>query len=253
MLDSDDQFFTAYQGYLLRHGHPPPSVFAFCESVETPESEFFKRFASFSVLERRLWADHMTRAIDLARHSNGFNDFSFQQKYLTLCYQVLDVVLENRSFYLLRFPARRSRRNWIDLSDGLRSLFSKVTNGQDTELCAMRRRFADELRRQIDEAHNSDELTMPAPLQQRIPELLFGHVLWLIQYYLDDESEGFEKTDALVEKSTRLAFEALQSNVIGSGLDLLRFLAGDRVSLSGFKPRNSKCGSSDGEGSSCGS
>lgn len=51
--------------------------------------------------------------------------------------------------------------------------------------------------------------------------VLFSHI---IQFWIDDTSDGTGKTLALVEKSTALIQEIMYTDVLGKGIDLFRFL-----------------------------
>ena len=46
----------------------------------------------------------------------------------------------------------------------------------------------------------------------------------MIDQYLKDESDEFERTDAFIEKTVTLAFDLFRAQVLDSAADLLRFL-----------------------------
>jgi hypothetical protein len=46
----------------------------------------------------------------------------------------------------------------------------------------------------------------------------------VLEYFLKDESQGFERTDAFIEKTVEFAFDLLRTQAIDSAADLARFL-----------------------------
>ena len=45
-----------------------------------------------------------------------------------------------------------------------------------------------------------------------------------MQFNLQDDSEGYERTDEFIEKTVKLAFELIRTQAIDSALDLGKFL-----------------------------
>jgi len=56
------------------------------------------------------------------------------------------------------------------------------------------------------------------------PEALYLHLRSVIDFYLKDDSKGFERTDAFVEKSAAAAFDIVRTQALDSAVDLARFL-----------------------------
>ena len=47
---------------------------------------------------------------------------------------------------------------------------------------------------------------------------------FLLLFWRDDDSAGFEKTDAFVEKSVNLAFDLIGKGALDSAIDFAKFL-----------------------------
>jgi hypothetical protein len=50
------------------------------------------------------------------------------------------------------------------------------------------------------------------------------HLGFLLLFWRDDESAGFEKTDAAIEKSVNLAFDLIGKGAVDSAFDFAKFL-----------------------------
>jgi hypothetical protein len=61
-------------------------------------------------------------------------------------------------------------------------------------------------------------------LDKRYPQLFWVHMSFLLLFWRDDDSAGFEKTDAFVEKSVNLAFDLIGKGALDSAIDLAKFL-----------------------------
>jgi hypothetical protein len=88
----------------------------------------------------------------------------------------------------------------------------------------MRGEFLEFARRLIDHGTSSGEIAERRGLTALYPGILYVHLRWVIDQYLKDESEGFERTDAFIEKTVTLAFDLFRSQALDSAADLLRFL-----------------------------
>ena len=193
---------------VLETGHPPASVYSFAKELEISEREFFEHFASFDALEAHLWKRVVTDAIAAVEHSEEWGGFSAQQKLLTFYYALCDRILDQRSFFLSRFP--------------------RLPKGDKPRrsLCGMRQVFTEFAERVLDSGKESGEVACRGTLTQAYPLGLFGHLLSVIEFNLEDTSTRFERTDAYIEKSVRLAFDVIGTQAVDSAFDLFRFLSG---------------------------
>ncbi|NRB73040.1 MAG: hypothetical protein HRU46_01650 [Verrucomicrobiales bacterium] len=198
-----------YQHYVLEHGTPPPSVYAFAKGLEIGEREFFEQFGSFEALESDLWETTVCETLEAVRSGEDWTGFNAHQCLLTFLYAYCDRILDQRSFFLARFP------RW------------KKSSGQPPEgLCGMRSaftEFADEI---LEKGMANGEIACRGAMTRTYPLGLFGHFLSVVEFNLADDSSGFERTDAYIEKSVRLAFDVIGTQAVDSAFDLFRFLSG---------------------------
>jgi len=205
---NQDDIIEKYIHSLLETGHPPASVYAFVKNLEISEREFFAQFASFAVLESHIWKRVITDTISSVEDSEEWAGFSSQQKLLTFYYALCDQILDRRSFFLARFPR---------LSKG---------DKPSQSLCGMRHAFTEFTGKILDSGKENGEVACRGSLTRAYPLGLFGHLLSVIEFNLDDASSGFERTDAYIEKSVRLAFDVIGTRAVDSAFDLFRFLSG---------------------------
>ncbi|MEM6278751.1 MAG: hypothetical protein AAF733_04685 [Verrucomicrobiota bacterium] len=203
-----DHVIGKYIHIVLETGHPPVSVYAFAKELGVSEREFFEEFASTDAVESEIWRRSVSDTIHAVEQGEEWSGFGAQQKLLTFYYALCDRILDQRSFYLARFP--------------------RIPKGDKPHrsLCRMREEFTEFAKRILDAGRESGEVACRGNLTQAYPLGLFGHLLSVIEFYLEDTSRGFERTDAYIEKSVRLAFDVIGTQAVDSAFDLFRFLSG---------------------------
>lgn len=203
---------TAYIDHLLDHGHPPASVHAFAKHLNISERAFFEHFASFETLEGSIWADLVDDVAHAVTTGDEWQHFTAREQMLAFFYAFTENILDHRSFFLERFP--RPSSGSATSRTGLRAT------------AKLRHRFREFAHPVLDAGIASGELKQRGPIGDRYPRILTTLFLSVIHYNLTDESEGFARTDAFIEKSTHLAFDLMGAGVVDSALDLARFLSG---------------------------
>ncbi|MEM8954178.1 MAG: hypothetical protein AAGD22_08515 [Verrucomicrobiota bacterium] len=196
-----------YREHVLETGHPPASVYAFTKSFGASERDFFEQFASFDALESGIWRTAVDETVAKVQESDDWEGFTAQQKLLTFHFAFTDQILNHRSFFLARFPRTTDRPGWP----------SKQLHG-------MRDSFVPFAKSIVDTGMERSEIVCRGPLNRGYPQGLFLHFLTVVDFNLNDDSQGFERTDAFVEKSVRLAFDLIGTQAIDSAADLVRFL-----------------------------
>lgn len=197
-----------YREHVLEHGTEPASVFRFASDLGISEREFFEYFASFSALEASIWSEMVKETSEAVRSGAEWESFSAQQRLLTFYYGFFEKALDYRSFFLSRFPRCRERAV------------------PPSQLRLMKDAFVDFASLLVADGIESGEVACRGRLNSIYPHALFGHFLSAVEFNLQDESEGFERTDAFIEKSVRLAFDLAGTGVAESAFDLVRFLSG---------------------------
>ncbi|NBP71076.1 MAG: hypothetical protein EBU52_20350 [Cytophagia bacterium] len=76
----------------------------------------------------------------------------------------------------------------------------------------------------IGEGISREEVAKRPFIDKRYPNLFWVHMTFFLMFWKDDNSKGFEKTDAFVEKSVNLAFDLIGKGALDSAIDFLKFL-----------------------------
>lgn len=201
---------AAYKESVLMTGHSPVSIYSFCKENGLEEEDFYSSFGSFQGLERRIWRDLMDTTISRLTQDKTFTGFSAREKVLALCYTLMEELLKDRSYVIFKL-------NTIGRLDIVPPF-----------LRDFRERYSEFMASIISEGQESGEIAKRPYLDQRYPQLFWIHLVQFLQYWKDDDSPAFEKTDAYVEKSVRLAFDLIGKGALDSAMDFARFMLQSR-------------------------
>lgn len=194
----------------LESGDRPASVYRVCKAASVSEREFYEVYASLDAIESKTWGQLIEDTKSELAKDPDFDSFNARQRLLSFLFAYFDQCLDARSRMLIAFPRLRpGRRPPKNLSK-----FRKAFKDWADDLC----KFAIE----------NNEIADRKRLSDAYPEALFGMLWYLTDFNLRDESEGFQDTDALVEKSVRAFFDGTQTQFLDSAFDLAKFLLGRR-------------------------
>ena len=199
---------AAYLDYLRRHGHAPKTVFAFAETQGIAEGEFYRSYASFAAIEREAWAEFGRQARAQAAQEPVWQQYGAREKLLAFYYTLLEILKDNRSFVLLTLG--RSQRR-------MPAVVPKVLDRFEAE-------FDEFVKGLLHEGRATGEVASRPFLQDGYGRIFRRQLQFLLLYFVRDESAGFERTDAAVEKAVTLSFDLVGRNTLDSAFDFGRFL-----------------------------
>jgi hypothetical protein len=203
---SEAKIKAAYVTQLLTNGARPASVYKFCLDLGIREDEFYSFFGSFEGIEKSIWNGFIKVTINRLQSDESFGQFSAREKVLSLYFTLLEELRANRSFVLLQLnQVNRLELTPVFLRDFRKSYeeFVELILAQGKE--------------------NGEVATRPL-LDDQYPQLFWLHMGFILTFWCKDDSAGFEKTDAAIEKSVNLAFDLVGKGAVDSALDFGKFL-----------------------------
>lgn len=203
---SADKIISAYREYLLTEGKKPASVFKFCKEIGVKEDSFYSHFASFEVLEKNIWKEYIDKTRKKLEEDTNYLAFTAREKILTFYFTLAETFKSDRSFIVYQIKEWKNPSLIPVFLKGFKASFDEWINGV------------------LNEAKNTGEIAKRPYLDQTYDSLFWMHLVFILQFWLHDESTNFEKTDAAIEKSVNLAFDLMGKGVIENALDFGKFL-----------------------------
>lgn len=201
-----DKIRSAYVEYLLTEGKQPASVYKFCLDLGIKEEAFYSQFGSFDAIEKDIWTGFITKAVDVLRSDSSFASFTSREKILAFCYALFEVLKNNRSFALKLLGTFRKPELTPSYLKGFKVTFEEFVNSS------------------LNDGRSNGEIPQRPYLEKIYPQLFWMHYGFLLLFWREDESAGFEKTDAAIEKSVNFAFDLISKGAIDSAFDFAKFL-----------------------------
>ena len=205
-MDTRARIISAFCDSLREHGRPPETVFAFCKQLEITEREFFQEFASFDAVESSYWEQLVDQVVCAVEAGPEWPEFTAKQRLLSFLYAFCEASLDHRSVMLARIS---------ELGPLEKPAFLK---GFET-------RFKTFAKSVLQHGAALGEVAPRGRLSAIYPDALYTHFRGVLNFSLKDDSKGYERTDAFIEKSVAVAFDLIRTQVVDSALDLARFLA----------------------------
>ncbi|NND04790.1 MAG: TetR/AcrR family transcriptional regulator [Saprospiraceae bacterium] len=207
---SKEVMVNAFIRYVLEHGKQPTSVFKFAEELGISESVFYDHFGSFRGLETSIWTDFMQETIAILDKDTSYAAFNAREKLLSFYFTHVQQLRAHRSFILAQTK---------ELKPGPEVPYF-LKNYRDTFL-----EYAQSL---IKDGIESGEIADRKYLSDQYYKGFWVQLLFVLKFWVDDDSAGFEKTDEAIEKAVNLSFDLIGRGPLESVIDFAKFVAQNR-------------------------
>lgn len=203
---SKERILALYMEEVLTKEHVPTSVFKFCKNHGLSEQEFYSHFGSLDGLQTEIWNSFFEQTIALLQKEENYGDFSHREKMLSFFYTFFELLTLNRSYVL--FALREHPRKLASIRQ-LKGLRTRIKD------------YAAAMIREKNEIQNIKLLKSPVSV---FSEGTWLQTVFLLNFWMDDNSTAFVNTDVAIEKSVRAIFDLFDSSPLESIVDFGKFL-----------------------------
>lgn len=201
-----EEIIAKYMDYVLEQEKEPKTVYKFCKENKMPEADFYKYFASIPSVKKGIWNTFFTNSLALMTKNKEYAAFTNRDKLLTFFYTFFEMLTLNRSYVLFALTQGGNQLKSLEQLKGLRNHFKDFAK----ELIA----DGNEQKASKITKHNPSIFSEGAWLQ----------LLFLLKFWMNDESQGFEKTDMAIEKSVNTVFDLFDNTPLENIVDFGKFL-----------------------------
>ena len=203
---TEEVLIELYMNTVLESEKLPRSVYKFSKENNIDEETFYHFFGSFEALQKVIWNRFFFNAIEVIQKSGEYDLFSTREKLLTFYYTFFEVLTANRSYILMVLsPGAGMLRN-LDQLKGLRKLVKEYSSA---------------LIRKKNQEKSSKYLKNSETI---FSEAVWVQLLFLIKFWLKDNSARFESTDVAIEKSVNTIFDLFDTGPLERLVDFGKFL-----------------------------
>lgn len=197
---------AAYIDYVLTEGRQPKSVYVFAKQNELTEEEFYRFYGSFDALEQNIWADFAKKTIAEIESQDVWLQYSAREKALSFFYAFFELLKTSRSFAVYSLNTHQRTLSSPIVLDLLKNTFEN---------------FADSILKQ---GLESGELSDRKFFAKRYKDALWMQLNFVLNFWVKDNSAGFEKTDEAIEKGINVTFDLFERTPIDNLIDYGKFL-----------------------------
>ena len=208
---SDSEIITFYMEYVVEHQSKPDSVEDFCQIHQFDDDIFYEYFTSFKDLEKTIYNVLFETSLVTLKQTPEYHSFSKKDKLLSLYYTFFENLALNQEFVKLNLKGFENQLKALSVF----SRFKRSFTG-----------FIDELNL---ETISLNVETIETIQKKTIKESAWIQLLFTMKFWLDDNSEDFEKTDIFIEKSINTSMELIDTKSLHNIIDLAKFLYKEKV------------------------
>lgn len=206
-MATQEKIKKGYIDYVLTHNEKPKSVYSFVKKLKITEADFYAYYASFESIEKMIWFDFTVETIDEIKKQEHWIQYSSREKMLSFFYSYVELLKSQRSFVVYSLKLDRKRLGTPEVLLGVKPIFEN---------------FAEEV---INEGLDSGELAERKFFSKRYKDGLWVQYAFILNFWIDDDSAGFEKTDEAIEKGIQVTFDLFQRSPIDNLFEYGKFLA----------------------------
>ena len=206
-----EKIISHYMEYVLENEKMPGTVYKFCKDNNFTEDQFYEFFGSFKGLQMEIWNLFYENAIGLIEKSPEYDAFTNREKLLTFYFTFFELLTANRSYILFALPGNEGMMKSLEQLKGLRRRIKGFATGL------------------IREANDEKQLKVLKQSETVFSEAAWVQFVFLLKFWMDDNSPKFESTDVAIEKSVNTVFDVFDNTPLERVLDLGKFLWKERM------------------------
>jgi len=210
-LIDDDQIVSVYMNSVLEKNEAPKNVYLFCKENNFEEADFYSFFSSLDAVKEAIWVKFFENTINTLHADASYASYENRNKLLSLYFTFFEILTLNRTYvnYILK-----------DNKEGLKNLH---------QLKEVRKQFKDYIVSLIKSSEPEKVGKMSKITRPVFSEGAWFQFLFILKFWLDDTSKGFEKTDIMIEKAVKATFDILDTTPLESLFDLGKFIWKERT------------------------
>ncbi len=205
-MDTPSQIQLAYRAYVEDRCKKPESFEAFSAYLKSQDIELKGSYHSLTRIERDIVLGTFTESLHRLENAEEYLEYSTREKVLACYYTWLEELGEIRTF--LKVLSQHS-------------MISLTTERFLKSVEPVFKAYIEDL---LNEGSDTGEIADRKIIESRYPAVLWYNTRFIIQYWLHDDSQDYERSDAAVEKAVNFVFDLLAPNLLDSGFDFFRFL-----------------------------
>lgn len=202
----DQHIISLYMNDCLENNQNIKNVYVFCKNNHIEESVFYSFFGSLEAVKQSIWTKFFENAQTNIQNDQNFETYSNKNKFLSLYFTLFEILTLNRSYVI----------------------FATQENKLDIKNIAQLKQFRNLLKDFVVDIMETQTNEMATQIN-KIAKPFYAEGTWIqflfiLKFWINDTSKGFEKTDIVIEKSVNTVVDLLETKPLENLIDLGKFL-----------------------------
>ena len=203
---TEDTIVSAYTDYCLTHGKKPNSVYEFAKQNTMEESDFYQFFASFEFLEKQYFVSMFAYTLELLEKNETYHSYQSADKLSAFYFTFFEMATANRSFVIHLLKEDKNPMKNLGKLTKLREVYLE---------------YALTI---LEKPIKIEQETVVKIQDKVLQEASWLQFLSIFNFWMNDESSNFEKTDVFIEKSVKASFDLSYNIPTQSIIDFGKFM-----------------------------
>ena len=182
----------------------PDHVHVFCEKSQITEDKFYEYFENLQEVRLAVWRLFFRSTFQVLMDDPTYSEFSVQEKLLSFYFTQVEVLNQYRTYILAE------NQSWYDPFPASMRDYRKA--------------FKEYVKNLILEAIKTGEIADRRFFTDVYVEGFWIQLLFVIRFWLQDESPSQESTDGAIEKAVHLSFELISCGPLEAFIDFAKFV-----------------------------
>jgi hypothetical protein len=208
-----NQIIEKYMDMYLTQGEAPKNVYVFAKALNITEQEFYGFFPSIEAIEASIFQEWFKGVKQQVESSELFVGYAAREKFLAIYFAWIESLKNHRSFVVARWKTQSKHISIPKTPEFLKPFKYDFIS------------FAQEI---LNEGMQSKEITERKFLSDKYADAQWLNLLFITNFWVNDHSINFEKSDEAIEKSVNLAFDLMGQTALDSMLNFGKFLFQNR-------------------------
>jgi hypothetical protein len=206
LVIDENQIITLYMNDVLEDNHNTKNVYVFCKNNKIEEADFYSFFGSLDAIKDAIWVKFLENAVATVEKDDNYLGYSDKNKLLALHFTLFEILTLNRSYVTLVLGENKA---------GLHTM---------KQLKQFKNRFKEFVVDIIETTTTEKKASVTKITKPIFSEGAWIQFLFILKFWLDDNSKNFEKTDIVIEKSINAVVDLLDTKPLEGLFDLGKFL-----------------------------
>ena len=202
----DNYIISLYMNDILEDNHNTKNVYVFCKKNNIEESDFYSFFGSMEAVKQSIWTKFLENAILTLEKDVNYVSYPDKNKLLSLYFTLFEILTLNRSYVI--YSLKENKEGMKNLSD----------------FKHFKRHFKNFIKDIMDTSTSENSSRVAKVARPVFSEGAWIQFLFILKFWMDDNSRSFEKTDIIIEKSVNTVVDLLDTKPLENLFDLGKFL-----------------------------